>query len=216
MTTTTGTPFIHPEQPLTWIVPVVVQEGQTFETTVNLTALREALNVSLPGRVFNAWKMIDVSDSVTSYVYSVGVGFNATPPNGVEQTAVTNAVIAHNPATLTPEQQIAAYIRLDLDYKDVFFNASNILEVGIATLPEPVTLPAYRALLTSVLQSLASLAGTRFETHFNRERLAQGLPTTLPIGSMTLTQCAEFDELLHVWLNARKVDAINAQLTLGG
>lgn len=214
MTTTTGTPFIHLEQPLTWVVPVVIQEGQTFETTVNLAALREALVASLPGRVGNAWKMINVSDGTTTYVYSVGVGFIDTPPNGSEQAAVTNAVIAHDPAVLTQEQQVAAYIQLDLDYKGVWIDASNVLETGI--MAGISTLAAYRTVLTNTLVAMASIAGTRFQTHFDIERTAQGLGPPLLPATMTLAQCAQFDNLLHIWLSARKIDAIIAESTLVG
>lgn len=110
----------------------------------------------------------------------------------------------------TQTQIFTDYIALNLQYKDVFAQASYVLETGIALLPSPPTLAAYRTVLTNTVTALVPLAGTSFETHFNLERAAQGLPVSLPISSMTLAQCGAFDNLLHIWLNARLTHALIA------
>ncbi len=139
----------------------------------------------------------------------IGIGL----PNPVTQQEIDAALAKLNAIcteptrnNLTADQQEAAYMALNLTHKDTFIKASDTLELGIASLPASPTLANYRAVLIAALQELAPLAGTRFETHFNLERTAQGLPPTLAIGNMTLAQCAAFDNLLHVWLSARKVD----------
>lgn len=210
MTTVTGTPFLRPPAYTALIIPIVLGEGQAFAQAVNVPALRETLDALMPGRVVNVRSTIDISDGVTTYDNAVGVEFESTPTQQ-EQDSATAAIAAHNPNVLTPDQQAAAYLAENLEYADIFIAASNALEVGIATL-DPVTLAAYRALLVSVVQILVPLVGTRFETHFNRERTAQSLPPSLAINDMTLAQCAAFDNLLHVWLSARKIDVILARM----
>lgn len=144
----------------------------------------------------------------------IGVGIKNPTEQQISNIMATLLAVCTNPTrnNQTQEQITAAYIQLDLDYKQVFINASNILETGL--MAGVSTLAAYRTVLNNTIIALVPLAGTRFETHFNVERTAQGLPPSLVPNSMTLAQCAQFDTLLHVWLNARKIDAVIAQLTL--
>lgn len=206
MTATTGTPFLRPDNNKVLVVPIALAPGQGFAGAVNLPGLQQTLDSLLPGLVERCYAMIDISDGVTTYENAVGIQFYTTPTTQ-EQSDAAGAVAAHNPSVLTPEQQAVAYMAQNLEYKDIFIAASNTLEVGIATL-NPVTLAAYRTVLTNTLTALAPLAGTRFETHFNLERQAQSLSGA--VSGMTLTQCAAFDQLMHTWLNARKVDVLLA------
>lgn len=139
-------------------------------------------------------------------------------PQGTGQSIVNAAMSALNAVCVDPTrneqtqaQIFAAYIALNLQYKDVFAQASYVLETGIALLATP-TVAAYRTILIDTVTALAPLAGTTFETHFNRERAAQGVPQSIPINTMTLAQCATLDNVLHIWLSTRLLHALIAEL----
>lgn len=190
-----------------------IYSTETLEPPFNIEKLYELIEAGLTAGGFTIPPVIVPTITEADAVLYVFVPEGTYTQNQIDSiVAILNAVCVDPTRNQQTQAQVfAAYIAQNLQYKDVFAQASYVLETGIALLPTPPTLAAYRTVLTNTVTELVPLVGTSFETHFNLERAAQGLPVSLPINSMTLAQCGAFDNLLHIWLTARKVDALIAE-----
>lgn len=138
-------------------------------------------------------------DAEGASLYSEAVGANASDP-------------AKNPTMTQNQVDTQFYLWQHFDHREIFGFALYKLEDGIRT--STGTLPNYQTILgdaLGVITGASLLAG--FTTHLTNERTAQAL--NIAPGTMTLAQCRAFDELLHIWLNARLVSAVYA-FTIGG
>lgn len=131
-----------------------------------------------------------------------------------EADALLADAIASGAPTMTDAQVAAGnYAWLHWSNRDTFAAASYQLEVGIFGVAQ--TLASYQAVIQSALNALIPLAGSVFQTNFDNERTAQGLPTANTASAYTQAQCRSMDTFLRAWLAARKADVLWAKTIVG-